>query len=163
MRLAPAIVAMLLVGSLMGCDQANEGGTRTPASTPAPSSVPSSPTSGRGLTISGNEFSSLEPVKPKALVHVHNADRVSHNVVSEDGAFRTPDLLPGEDATFVAPRLPGEYRFTCTLQPGMHGVLTVVDEPSKGSVPPSTRTPDSPVPGSGGASSSPGEPPPSGY
>lgn len=170
LRSVLAIVTTIVACLVTGCsgDAGSSSATTTRAtptsrSTTTPASQPTSPSSRPELTISGNAFSALAPVKPNAVVHVHNVDNVSHNVVSEDGAFRTPDLAPGEDATFVAPRARGSYRFRCTLQPGMHGVL-IVGQRSGETRAPSSRTAGTTEHSSGGpARSTSGPPRPSGY
>jgi plastocyanin len=130
---------------------------RATAPTPSPTASSSSGAGSANLTIAGNAFESDVVVAPGATVRVHNADTVPHNVVAVDGSFRSPDILPDHQATFIAPALAGRYEFVCTLQPGMRGTLTVTGGPAPGQpTGPDGSTPDAPS----GTSGAPGQPAP---
>jgi plastocyanin len=53
-----------------------------------------------------------------------NHDPAEHTVTGEDGGFDSGTLAGGVafEATFDAP---GEYRYICTLHPGMKGTVRV--------------------------------------
>jgi plastocyanin len=53
-----------------------------------------------------------------------NHDSVDHNVVANDGAFKSGNF--GHNGTFSwTPNKPGRYSYRCTLHPGMTATLTV--------------------------------------
>jgi plastocyanin len=63
------------------------------------------------------------------LVFTNNSDSQPHDLTFQDGAITaatSPNIPPGGSETleFTTPG-PGEYRFICTIHPGMEGVLTV--------------------------------------
>ena len=141
------------------------GGDASRSASPAPSATATATASVAAdavLELTGSSLTDLT-VRPGARVLVRNADSSTHNVVAEDGSFRTADLLPGDEEVFVAPSRPGAYPYRCTLQAGMTGTLvvsgssapTTTGAPSTNRVPrpPSTRAPqqgprpDSPDPG----------------
>jgi len=84
-------------------------------------------TTGAQIKIENFKFGAPLTVTPGAMVEVENEDGASHDVVSDDGLFKTPPLAKGEKSTFKAPDKPGTYEFSCSLHPGsMSGIGTLV-------------------------------------
>jgi plastocyanin len=53
-----------------------------------------------------------------------NEDAVAHNVVADDGSFKSGDF--GQNGTYsFTPKKAGTYTYSCTLHPGMTATLTV--------------------------------------
>jgi plastocyanin len=78
------------------------------------------------IKIENFKFGAPLTVSPGATVEVENEDVASHDVVSDDGLFKTPTLAKGEKATFKAPTKPGTYKFSCSLHPAtMSGIGTL--------------------------------------
>ena len=71
------------------------------------------------ITIKNFAYGSPLTVAPGAMITVTNQDPAAHDVVSDDGKFRTPLLKLGETATFTAPTEPGTYRFSCSVHANM--------------------------------------------
>ena len=72
---------------------------------------------GGTITIKDFKYGSPLTVAPGAQIEVENEDTAGHDVVSDDGKFKTPVLGQGEKATFTAPTKPGTYKFSCSLHP----------------------------------------------
>jgi plastocyanin len=142
--LVAAALAVMAVAACAADDDGSPaaGGTSAPAA-PSATSAPAtgtsapgggeasgSPTSGGGGgTITIKDFKYGEPltVAPGATIEVANEDTAGHDVVADDGSFRTPVLGQGEKATFTAPTRPGTYKFSCSLHPGsMSGIGTLI-------------------------------------
>jgi plastocyanin len=161
MRLPAVAIATLFVGFLaVSCSggSTNESDGSSPASTATSTTAPAGT-----MTIQSSSYGPELIVAPGVIVSVRNADEVAHNVVAEDGSFRSADLAPGEAGTFTAPERPGRYVFVCTLQPRMRGTILVSETPPTGGLPSSGRpsAPGSSVPGGPSAPGS--TPPPGGY
>jgi len=58
----------------------------------------------------------------------HNADRVDHQVVANDGSFASPILLPGHSFTFTFARA-GVFRYHDALAARLTGKITVKGPP----------------------------------
>ena len=140
-RLAGAAAAVTLV--IAACSSGNDSsGSTEPSvattSAAAPTSAPAGgeatgsedngPAAGSGtITIKDFAFGAPLTVRPGATIKVTNADRVAHDVASDDqGRFRTPLLNEGESATFTAPTQPGTYKFSCTVHAQMQGIGTLI-------------------------------------
>jgi plastocyanin len=75
-------------------------------------------------TIENVKFESPLQVKPGTEVIWTNKDALSHNVVSKDDDFESGNLGKDETYSHIFTE-PGEYEYTCTLHPGMDGVVEV--------------------------------------
>ena len=145
LRLLAAAAVMAFVVAACGSDQgspaATSGGGTSAAATSAPGGGKAGGTGGKASgTASGNasaatgkitikDFRYGDPltVKPGAQIEVVNVDTAGHDVVSDDGKFRTPVLGKDEKATFTAPMEPGTYKFSCSVHPGsMSGIGTLI-------------------------------------
>lgn len=163
-RTTTALAAACCLAACSG-DDAEEDASASVSRAPSPTTTATaSQAADAVLTITGAPPPDLT-VGPGARVLVRNGDSVPHNVVAEDGSFRTSDLLPGDEEVVVAPSRPGEHPYRCTLQVGMTGTLVVVDAStptttpapttSRAPAPPGTRAPQTGPP--------PGSPLPGGY
>lgn len=63
-------------------------------------------------------------VRAGDMIEWKNADPFPHNATARDGSFRSGDIGPGQSWRFRASRK-GRFPYSCTLHPGMEGVLTV--------------------------------------
>lgn len=141
LRLAAAAAAAVI--AIAACSSGDDdtpgaaGTTAAPSATSAPATGTSAPGGGEGTSSSSTEGGSItikdfkygEPltVAPGAVIEVENEDTAGHDVVSDDGKFKTPVLGKGETATFTAPTEPGTYKFSCSLHPAsMSGIGTLI-------------------------------------
>ena len=102
--------------------------TSAPAGGVVASSEDMGPAAGSATnTITDFAFGVPLTFPPGATIKVTNADRVAHDISSDDqGRFRTPLLNQGESATFTAPTQPGTYTFSCTVHAQMQGIGTLI-------------------------------------
>ena len=140
LRLAGAAAAISV--AIAACSSGNESsGSAEPGSATTTAAAPTN-TPGGGeatgsengpalssgtITIKDFAFGAPLTVRPGAMIKVANADRIAHDVASDDqGGFRTPLLNQGESATFTAPTQAGTYRFSCTVHAQMQGIGTLI-------------------------------------
>ena len=57
------------------------------------------------------------------VVELRNAGEIVHNLVSSDGQIATGPLEPGAVVSFPV-TIDGEWNYSCTLHPGMDGMIT---------------------------------------
>ena len=142
LRLLVAAAAAVLAVAACSSDDSPPTAAGSSAPAPAPSATSaaatgtSAPAGGEGSssassggTIKIKDFKYGEPltVAPGAKVEVENEDTARHDVVSDDGAFKTALLGQGEKTTFTAPTKPGTYKFSCSVHPGsMSGIGTLI-------------------------------------
>lgn len=117
---------MLLIGALafLGAVAAADAAA---SHRPAPEPTPTEPEGVRGtaVTIDGVEFTPQRLiVKAGETVTWTNKDPFPHNVKSSSGAFESGDIAPDGQWQFRATAA-GRFPYTCTLHPGMDGVLIV--------------------------------------
>ena len=145
-RLLRLLVAAALAAlAVAACSSDDDPPAAAGASAPAAPSATSDPATGTsapgggegsssaagedGSTITIKNFKYGEPltVAPGARIEVENEDTARHDVVADDGSFKTPLLGQGEKATFTAPTRPGTYTFSCSVHPGsMTGIGTLI-------------------------------------
>ena len=53
-----------------------------------------------------------------------NQDGVNHNVIADDGSFKSLDLSPGQTFSFTFKKA-GTYTYTCNIHPNMKGTVVV--------------------------------------
>lgn len=83
------------------------------------------PPAAASVAMDGTRFAPADlTVAPGDTVTWRNTDPFPHNVTATGGAFRSGDLDPDGRWQLHAPG-PGVYPYTCTLHPGMKGVLRV--------------------------------------
>jgi len=139
--LAAAVLAVVAIAACSSDDDSPSAaaGASAPAA-PSASSAPASGTSAAGggegsssaggggtITIRDFKFGAPLTVAPGATVEVENEDTAAHDVVADDGSFKTPSLGKDEQGTFTAPTRPGTYKFSCSLHPGsMSGIGTLI-------------------------------------
>jgi plastocyanin len=139
------VAAALAVLAVAACssdgNQPAAGGSSAPAA-PSATSAPATGTSAPGggeasspavgassgsITIKDFKFGPPLTVAAGATIEVENQDTPAHDVVADDGSFRTPVVGHGEKATFTAPTKPGTYKYSCSLHPSsMSGIGTLI-------------------------------------
>jgi plastocyanin len=137
---AAAVAAVAVAACSSGGDSPPAAaGSSTPAA-PSAASAPATGTSAPGggedsssasssgtIKIEGFKFGDPLTVAPGAKIEVENEDAAAHDVIADDGSFKTPSLGQGEKATFMAPTKPGTYKFSCSLHPAsMSGIGTLI-------------------------------------
>lgn len=67
-----------------------------------------------------------------ATVTFENLDAVPHDATANDGSWETETLGDGESGTVAFPEV-GEWRYICTIHPGMKARITIIEEaPAQG-------------------------------
>ena len=93
----------------------------------APEAKPTEPEGVRGTAVDmdGVAFAPEQLiVKVGETVTWTNKDPYPHNVTSTAGEFKSGDIAPDAKWQFQATRA-GRFPYTCTLHPGMNGMLIV--------------------------------------
>jgi plastocyanin len=109
-----------------------DGGSDSSATTPTTTASGGGSNSEQAAALSGKitiqdfQFGVPLLVKPGATVTVTNQDAADHDVVADDGSFKTALLGKGKSATFTAPTKPGTYTFSCSVHANMTGTGTLV-------------------------------------
>jgi plastocyanin len=89
------------------------------------SDVPATVTTGpRTTEIRGNKFESPMKVAVGSQVTWVNSDSIPHNVIADEGSFRS-DTLEDDDTFVHTFDTAGRFEYTCTFHPGMDGVVEV--------------------------------------
>jgi plastocyanin len=78
------------------------------------------------ITIQNYQCGPPLSVRPGTTITVINKDSDGHDVVADDGSFKTRTLAQGQSATFTAPTKAGTYTFSCSLHSEMTGTGTLV-------------------------------------
>ena len=87
-----------------------------------------SPSEGGGdeISVVAKDFSLTSvTAAPGEEVYFSNEGAKTHTMTSDDDAFDTGEVEPGEEAEFDAPSEPGTYAFHCSIHASMTGTLTV--------------------------------------
>jgi plastocyanin len=108
----------------------DSGAYSSPATTP-PATTDNGGGGGQAAatgTITIQDFQYGEPlaVAPGATITVTNKDSAPHDVVADDGSFKTETLDQNQSATFKAPAKAGTYKFSCSLHANMTSIGTLV-------------------------------------
>jgi plastocyanin len=111
-----AVMLLLSVALLVACSGSSDKDTP-----PASVTVTSGP---RTTHIEDNDFESPLKVTAGSEVTWVNDDGVAHNVVGEDGAFRSETLKKGDTFSHTFDTA-GRFKYTCAFHPGMDGVVEV--------------------------------------
>jgi len=137
-RILSAALAVAAL-AVAGCGSDNNDSSSTPAPAPAATtpvtSTPSTSTASNSQTSTSGEVEikmqniQFAPnnvtVKVGQRVKWENEDSVDHNVTATDGAdFKSDNFGKGKDYEFT-PTKAGTIKYTCTIHPGMDGVLNV--------------------------------------
>jgi plastocyanin len=117
-RTMPLLTALALAAA--GCGSSSSKTSSQPAA-PAPKA------GGTTVEMKNIQFSPKEQaVKVGTTVTWTNQDDVAHNVVATGGAAKFESSTFGKGGTYsFTPTKPGKISYTCTLHPGMDGVLNV--------------------------------------
>src|SRR3954452_3834859 len=118
------LAAAALLGAGCGSSDDNGGGGNTDTSQDA---VPSANGDGTSVDMKNIQFSPKEQaVKVGEKITWVNQDDVEHNVVSTGGPAKFESDTFGKGNTYTyTPTKAGKIEYTCTLHPGMDGVLNV--------------------------------------
>jgi plastocyanin len=114
-RLAGAL-ACLALAATAGCGQDE----------PTSTASPEAQRSGTRVTMEGIAFRPKEIAAQvgKAVVWTNEED-IEHNVVATGGAEFESEIFGKDGSYSFTPTEPGRVEYTCTLHPGMDGVLNV--------------------------------------
>jgi plastocyanin len=63
-------------------------------------------------------------VAQNATVTWENQDGTIHNVIADDGSFKSPDFSPGQTFSFTFKKA-GTYTYSCHIHPTMKGTVVV--------------------------------------
>src|SRR3954447_5147579 len=122
-RLFPLALACLALVAA-GCGSSNDNSS---SDTSGQDATPSANGDGTSIDMKNIQFSPREQtVKVGEKVTWVNQDDVDHNVTSTGGPlkFSSKDYGKGDTFTYT-PTKAGTVEYTCTLHPGMDGVLKV--------------------------------------
>jgi plastocyanin len=113
------LAALVLAAALLaGCGSSKKSNT---------SSSTSSSAGGGGTAVSMKniQFSPKSlSVKVGDTVTWTNDDSVDHNVIANDGTFKSGNFGGGQKFTWTATKA-GTFKYSCTIHPGMVGTLVV--------------------------------------
>ncbi len=117
----PVLIAALAVAGC-GSSGGDKGSSSPAASTPA---TPSGGVSANAVEIKDFAYNP-DPVTVKVGQKITwtNADSVAHNVVADDGSFKSATLNQGDTYSFT-PKKAGTFAYVCTFHAQMKGTLTV--------------------------------------
>ena len=102
-----------------GCGDDDESGS---TSTPA---TPSGGVAANAVDIKGFAFNPADAtVKVGQKITWTNSDSAEHNVVADDGTFKSEDLEQGDTFEYTAKKA-GTFSYVCTYHPQMKATLTV--------------------------------------
>ena len=129
MKLPGYLVAGLLGFALAACGGGggDTGGTGGTGATGGGNTVAIG--TATGATLEFNPKTATAPANTQvSLTFTNNSDSLPHNLVFQEGiqAKTSDQVAPGKNETisFTTPGA-GDYKFVCTLHPGMEGTLTV--------------------------------------
>jgi len=108
------LLTTLLLGACGGSDEDVEAALASATATSGP----------RTTSISKNKFETPMKVALGSTVTWVNEDAIAHNVVGDDGAFKSGTLDKGDTFTHEF-KSAGRFEYTCTFHPGMDGVIQV--------------------------------------
>ena len=118
MKILLALSATLVLFAA-GCGSDDEGDS---TSTPA---TPSGGVAANAVEIKGFAFNPADAtVKVGQKITWTNNDSAEHNVVADDGTFKSPDLEQGDTYEFT-PKKAGTFSYVCTYHSQMKATLTV--------------------------------------
>lgn len=123
------VLPLVLVLAAAGCGSDDNGDTSSSAdrgqsstSTPA---TPSGGVSADAVDIKGYAFNPKDAtVKVGQKITWTNEDSVEHNVIADDGTFKSKDLEQGDTFEYTAKKA-GTFTYICTYHPQMKATLTV--------------------------------------
>jgi plastocyanin len=122
--LAVTTATLALVAAGCGSDdesssESSSSDTTTTASAPAPSG------SANAIEIKGFAFNPKDAtVKVGQKITWTNEDTTTHDVVADDGTFKSSNLGQGDTFEFT-PKKAGTFSYICSIHPQMKATLTV--------------------------------------
>jgi plastocyanin len=120
-KIALAAAATLALG-LAACGDDDSSDSGSSSSTPA---TPSGGVAATAVEIKGFAFNPADTtVKVGQKVTWTNEDSAEHNVIADDGTFKSEDLEQGDTFEYTADKA-GTFSYVCTSHPQMKATLTV--------------------------------------
>jgi plastocyanin len=120
-KIALAAAATLALG-LAACGDDDSSDSGSSSSTPA---TPSGGVAATAVEIKGFAFNPADTtVKVGQKVTWTNEDSAEHNVIADDGTFKSEDLEQGDTFEYTADKA-GTFSYVCTYHPQMKATLTV--------------------------------------
>lgn len=117
--------------SFVGIAACGGGSSEPPPTAPSPTPSPT-PSTSTAITIlgdRGNQSFTPNPGSQAAgMTSFRNADGVVHHIKSNDGAFDTGDIAPGQTTPAMAVP-PAGMNYHCTIHPGMIGAINAETGP----------------------------------
>jgi len=112
------LLPLALTASIAAAGCGSSGSTK-------PTAPPKAPGGGAAIEMKGIAFSPKNAtVKVGQKVTWTNKDAVDHNVIADNGEFKSKNFGQGGTFSFT-PTKAGTIKYQCTLHPGMTAVLTV--------------------------------------
>lgn len=130
-RPAPGSVALLYAATLIvalgllvfGCG--GSGGAATTVSTAATTATTGAPSGAATVVLKGFAFSPASiTIKVGETVTWENQDGAAHNVIADDGSFKSADFGQGKTFSFTFTKA-GTYPYSCHIHPDMKGTVVV--------------------------------------
>jgi plastocyanin len=125
-RIAGLLIGcIVLLGTIGSATAADAAASNRRAPEPTPTPRESEGVRGTAVTMEAVEFTPARLiVKVGETVTWTNKDPYPHNVKSSDGAFESGEIAPDAQWQYRATAA-GRFPYTCTLHPGMDGILIV--------------------------------------
>ena len=119
-----AAIATTLALALAGCGDDDSGSESSGSSSSTPA-TPSGGVSADAVEIKGFAFNPKDvTVKVGQKITWTNADSAPHDVVADDGAFKSDTLETGDTFEYTADAA-GSFAYICSIHPQMKATLTV--------------------------------------
>jgi plastocyanin len=135
-RIMPALVLTLIAAAALGgCGSSPSPTTHattaatitstTDSAGSTSSSAPSTAAAGAKVIMKGSAFDPVTvTIKAGGMVTWENQDSAQHDVAADDGTFKSMPFGKGTSFSFRFAK-PGDYTYSCTLQPSMKGEVVV--------------------------------------
>jgi plastocyanin len=128
-----AVTSLAVALAAAGCGSSDNSGSSSStdamstSSTAGSSTTSVQPTGGNvAVDVKGFAFTPTSlTVKKGTKVEWENYDSVAHDVVADDGTFKSGSLNKGDKFSYTADK-PGTYSYVCTFHPNMKATLTVI-------------------------------------